>query len=653
MSVQFGRWNFAGETPALEYVEKVSALIAPYGPDSSGSYSRSGICILYRGFHTTKESRRETQPQICPSDAVITWDGRLDNRDELIGGLHDGVTREDSDVGVVAAAFEKWGTDCFAKLIGDWALSIWNPGLRSLILAKDPIGPRQLYYSFDDRQVTWCTVLDPLVLFADKTFRLCEEYLAGWLSMFPATHLTPYVGISSVPPSSCVFLGPRKHIVAKYWDFDPSKSVRYRSDGEYEEHFRAVFFKAVQRRLRSDAPVLAELSGGRDSSSIVCAADEIIARGEAEAPRLDTISYYDDSEPNWNERPYFTSVEKKRGHLGWHINASWEIKVKSPDSEACPTSYPFVPTSRHNHRVSTEMRMCLASNGNRVILAGIGGDEIVGGVPTPIPELQDLIVTAQFGLLGRRLIAWALAKRKSCFQLLLETITGFLPFTSLGLPHYMGPANWLQTKFVNRNRRALSGYHRRLHLFGPLPTFQDNISTLNALRRQLASSQLTRDGVYEKRYPFLDRTLVEFMFAIPREQSIRPSQRRSLVRRALVGIVPDEILNRKTKAVVARAPLVNISSNWTHFAELCQYMISGSLGIVDSRQFFEALQRARGGREIYWLGLLRALYIEEWLRSLRELEFVNFDSAHQQELVLPDSTPGSPTIAQKQQKATA
>jgi asparagine synthase (glutamine-hydrolysing) len=136
MSVQFGRWNFEGQAPAPEYIEKVNAALAPYGPDSDESYSNGGIRILYRAFHTTKESRLETQPHISSSGVVITWDGRLDNRNELIRELSDSLTDDSTDVAIVAMAFEKWGPDSFAKLVGDWALSIWNPGNRSLVLAK-------------------------------------------------------------------------------------------------------------------------------------------------------------------------------------------------------------------------------------------------------------------------------------------------------------------------------------------------------------------------------------------------------------------------------------------------------------------------------------------------------------------------------------
>src|SRR5216684_5684819 len=87
MSVQFGRWNWEGQPPASDYIEKVSAVLAPYGPDSNEAYSNGGVKILYRALHTTKESHRETQPHTSPSGAVITWDGRLDNRAELISEL--------------------------------------------------------------------------------------------------------------------------------------------------------------------------------------------------------------------------------------------------------------------------------------------------------------------------------------------------------------------------------------------------------------------------------------------------------------------------------------------------------------------------------------------------------------------------------------
>jgi len=124
MSAQFGRWNWEGRPLAADYFEKVNATLAPYGPDSNESYSKGAVKILYRAFHTTKESRRESQPHVSPSGAVITWDGRLDNRAELISELRDVLTLDSTDVAIVAAVYEKWGSDCFPRLMGDWAF-LW------------------------------------------------------------------------------------------------------------------------------------------------------------------------------------------------------------------------------------------------------------------------------------------------------------------------------------------------------------------------------------------------------------------------------------------------------------------------------------------------------------------------------------------------
>jgi asparagine synthase (glutamine-hydrolysing) len=641
MSVQFGRWNLDGRPIDSGYLERVGAALAPYGPDGGSSYGDTNISILYYAFHTTKESRLEAQPHISPSGALITWDGRLDNRAELITELRSSLAINSTDVEIVSTAYESWGTNCFAKLIGDWALSIWNPTDRSLILAKDPIGTRHLYYSFGSNQITWCSILDPLVLFADKSLAICEEYIAGWLSMFPAVHLTPYVGVHSVPPSSSVLLRPGKQTVSKYWDFDAAKKIRYRTDAEYEEHFRTVFSKAVQSRLRSDSPILAELSGGRDSSSIVCVADTIIAHGVAETPRLDTISYYDDSEPNWNERPYFTKVEEKRGRAGWHIDIGLQDshKVAFFGPRLFP-GYHFAPTPGHNAHLSAQVQMCLASQGNRVMLSGLAGDEVMGGVPIPTAGLQDLLASGRFGMFAHQLKAWALQKRRPWFHLFLEVALRFLPPAFVGFPEDLQPSRWLQSKFVSRHWAALAGYPRRVKLFASPPSFQDNISTLNMLRRQLASKPLPFEPVYEKSYPYLDRSLLEFMYALPREQSVRPTQRRSLMRRVLAGLVPAEVLNRKRKAFVARAPLISISSEWTNLVEMAQNMITGSLGIVDSEHFFSALEKARRGEDLNSLRLTRAIYIEGWLRNLLRLGIVNFATAQKLELRIQDSVKG-------------
>jgi asparagine synthase (glutamine-hydrolysing) len=613
MSVQFGMCNFDGRSVHSEDLDRLRPVLAPYGPDREGRFCKDNLGILYRSFFTTTESRREVQPYVSRSWTVVTWDGRLDNRQELIGQLEGELSHAPTDVEIVTAAYERWGTGCFAKLIGDWALSVWNPHDHTLILAKDFLGARHLYYSIENEEVTWCTILDPLLLLAGRTFAVDEEYVAGWLSFFPAPHLTPYVGVRSVPPSCFVRVAKGTCGTCKYWEFDAAKRIRYGTDAEYEEHFRSVFGESVRRRLRSDSPILAELSGGMDSSSIVCMADEIISRGQAETSRLDTLSYYDDSEPNWNERPYFSQIEAKRGRLGCHIDVSsqtWNLIPETGSFEATPGCI------AGRTKVAVEFSACLISQGSRAVLSGIGGDEVTGGVPTPAQELADLLSRCSIGTLAHKLKVWALVQRRPWFHLLAETIRMFLPPDLVGLPEKKRPPTWLDSDFINRHRAAMRGYETRLTLCGALPSFQDNVATLNALRRQLGCDHPSAEPLYEARYPFLDRDLLEFLYAVPREQLVRPGQRRSLMRRSLSGIVPDALLNRRRKAYVARAPLASLSRQATELAQLGGQMVSTSFGIVDAKGFSDVIQRARDGQMVLMVTLMRTLQLESWLRAL-------------------------------------
>ncbi len=636
MSVQFGRWNFDGRLCTPEYCEKVSSTLADYGPDSNEKYAQGGITILYRAFHTTKESHREKQPQVSSSGAVITWDGRLDNRKELIFELGRPLASDSTDVDIVATSYQRWGVDCLRRLIGDWALSVWNPRERSVLLAKDAIGARPLYYLFGDNHLIWSTLLDPPVLFSGRPFEIDTEYIAGWFAHTPAAHLTPYKDIRAVPPSSFVLLRLGKPAaIRKYWDFDPGKKIRYRADAEYEEHFRSALATAVQRRLRSDRPILAELSGGLDSSSIVCMADDLIARGRVDCPRLDTISWYDDSydhlEPDSNELHWVKKVEERRGRTGQHINER-ELKQqdtgpkKSFSSELRVGAFAVTPG---NHRRLSEFYQryaaTLKAHGYRVTLSGMTGEMATGGgIPTPTPELQNYLARARFITLTRQLKAWATKMRVSQLPLLWEAVRGFLPLALTDArrnPVQGSP--WFRDSFVRKNREALLDYPRILKLFGPLPSFQDHLIGLDGERRILSHWPLLGypELYREVRLPYVDRDLLEFVYAIPREKIVGVGVRRALMRRALVGIVPDELLNRKRKFFVPpdRNPQQkqDAAEEWHRFDDLdLRQMVSGSLGLLDAAQFCKSIEEARSKGESPSSGMVRTAEIELWLRHV-------------------------------------
>lgn len=612
MSVQFGRWNLKNRPDEPERGH-VRTMLAPFGPDGSFHYRKDDVEILYYAFHTTPESRSETQPQpvVLPSGTVLTWNGRLDNRVNCVALAGEAALAMSSDGTIAAACYARLGTDCFREFLGDWALSVWNPGERFLLLARDGMGIQPLYYSANASRILWSSTLDPLASEAAGA-SLELEYLAGWLGMFPATHCTPFRGVYSVPPSCFVCFSNGRSSSTQFWDFDPGKTFRYKNDPEYESHFLSVFGQSLRRRLRSFAPVMAELSGGMDSSSIVSVSDLILSQGNRETPRLDTVSYYDNREPNWDEQPYFESVERKRGRAGCHIDVGSQVFFH----EALRAKR-FRPTPSENGTASDahkQFRELFLVNGYRVVLSGLGGDEVTGGVPSPSPELRDLIASGRIRTLCGRLKQWALIQRRPWTLLLWETLRDVLPVNFAISSRHNKPPSWVTPAFLRDYRHALTGYPRRVRLLGSRPGFDEAMITIEALRRQIAVLAPARDPIYEQRYPFLDRDLLEFLFAIPREQLVRPGERRSLLRRTLRGILPGEILDRKRKAFRVRSSLAALSTERRALHELTHGMLLDSLGIVSETEFRRTLDAARRADELS-VPLLRALALEIWLRD--------------------------------------
>jgi asparagine synthase (glutamine-hydrolysing) len=613
MSVQAGIWNFDGRPVSRTLIESYNRRLAKYGPDGESTFFNGSIAMLYRPFHTNSDSRLERQPHISPAGNIITWDGRLDNREELAAQLTDRPSIMMTDLDVIAAAFDRWGSDCFAKVIGDWAFAGWNPKEKTLTLAIDYMAIRHLHYYLKGESITWCTDLEALVLESGDQFDLDDEYVAGYLAYNPSPGRTPYLQIRSVEPGHFVRIHVGQAVSSAHFKFKPRLKICYKTDAEYEEHFRHVFRQAVRRRLRSDAPILADLSGGLDSSSIVCMADEILAKEGAETPRLDTYSHYDLGEPNGDDLQYLTIVEDKRGRAGHHLNIAQYPNSLLPDSESFMVAPGGLGSAPELER---ERARIWNSSGYRVRLCGIGGDEMLAGVPDPRPGLADLIVRARPLQFVRQVTAWSLVKRRPWPHIALRAAALLVPAPiQARLIKEAQLAPWLSTQFAKSFRVSARQLGPMDRLGFWLPSRQECARTVVAMSRLMAKSEDSIEG-REIGYPYLDQELVEFLLSIPREQLIRPGERRSLMRRALRSVVPDEILLRRTKGTAARRPLLAVAAEWKDLDKLLHSSLSAQCGYVNQLKFHDAMLAAKGGDAPQLVRLLRTLSFELWLQNL-------------------------------------
>ena len=617
MSVQAGMWSFDGKPPDRGLVEALSAALQQQGPDGESLYCEGPVALIYRPFHTTHESRLEKQPYVSQRGFVITWDGRLDNREELCGEFRRNLECAATDIVIVASAFDRWESDSFRRIVGDWAVTIWRPEEKEVIFASDFMGVRHVFYHLRPDQIRWSSDISPLVQLAGVKFRVDDQFVAGYLAHNPDGHSTPYREIREVPPGHFVRVRPGETRTERFWRFSPRTRIHYKTDGDYEEHFRYVFRQSVRRRLRSDSPVLAELSGGLDSSSIVCMADDILASDGADAPRLDTLSYYDKMEPRGDDWVYFQKIEAKRGRRGIHIDCGKMAKSR--------TSLVFGEFSSFPGALGVSDELCdvradtVRKGDYRVVLSGLGGDEFMGGIPDPRAQLGDLILKGRLFRLTHQLSAWSLIKRRPWMHLLWDSAIDTLPpaFAQYLLPEGK-IETWYRRDFARRTRLR---YRQSAvsETFGFwLPTRRSVIGGVQAMAYNLAKMASPTRALEETTYPYLDQNLIEFVLATPADQWLRPGERRSLMRRALAGIVPPEILARKTKQIGARTPAVMLDGHWGEIQAVYCQSISSRLGYVDDAELLKIMNDVRAGKTVPIVRVLWTISLEFWLRDLAQ-----------------------------------
>ncbi len=590
--------------------------LASLGPDGGGQFKSGPVGIVYSAFHTTKESRQEIQPLTSANGHSLCWDGRLDNREDLISILRDELRGDFTDAGIVMAAYLKWGIDFLPKLIADFALSLWDPSLRSLILARDVIGSRDLYYHVNHRGAIWSTDLKQLLRLSRVKPEVDENYIAGYFTLLPQSSESPFKNINLVPPAHAVIIKDRDVQARRFWGLDPDYEIRYRSDAEYEEHFRHLFTEAVRCSLRSDRPVWSDLSGGLDSSSIVCMADQLIKAGDSEAPQLQTISCIRDESVSSNELKFVRYVEERIGKQGYHLRES-EFPVLSAEATEVSSIPNVLDIFASHHK---QINNVMAANDARVRLCGSGGDQIFNSVPSPSGGLADCLVRGKFVQLHTDLCTWSRDRNKPYLKLLWEDAVE--PFLSPKL-------QLLFKRVLNKRFSYLydPGFVKRTHIkermLSPTDPFgfrlpssrKQSVNFLTAVRSISAGyARALLQGI-ELRFPILHRPLVEFMQAIPRDQRMRPGEKRSLQRRALKDLLPPEVLNRKGKGNPSEAVFRSLTREYARLYPMLSDSYVARYGYVNQQALTRALERSRyGDKRIS--EIFRIISLEFWLRSL-------------------------------------
>lgn len=611
MSILWGVMKDRGPVQPRE-IQHLSLPTLRYGKGEPATFIQGNLGMGLLPVLSHARSERESRPLVDLTGNVLCFDGRLDNYRELEERLEQRAT-EPSDSEIVLAAFVRWGESCFSYLTGDWALALWSARQRALFLARDHAGTRSLYFARRPKQIQWSTYLDAFTS-PSEDLHLSEEYAAAYLSGALIRDLTPYREIRAVLPGHYVVVANGEYSQKEHWSPLIRKSIRYKDLKDYDEHFLSLFGKAVARRTGPGQPILAQLSGGMDSTSIVCMSDHMRRSSDPNAVLLDTLSYFDDSETSLDERCYFSITEAYRGKTGIHLEVPFAARgFDPPFSDA--GRYQFPGRDDFSVRLERTLFQKVWEKGYRSILSGVGGDEILGGIPTGLPELADLLVRGHLGRLFQRGIAWSLPQRVP----LIETMSATVRYTARLYiqtnPKRRPTPTWLTKALLNSSDGANRITNVVPNRIGAAPHHLENAFSWWQIMETLPHLSPPILFRPEYRYPMLDKNLVEYMFAIPPEQLVQPTRRRALMRRALQGIVPPQILDRRRKAFQIRGPMKAIAAAQAKLEQLLSQSSLSAMGFIDLDKFRAELNSAANGNAQWYQAILRTTSYELWLRT--------------------------------------
>ena len=538
------------------------------GPDDSGwlTYAagelrtgrewypgQSGNCellLLHRRLSIIDLTAAGWQPMSTTDGRYhVVYNGEIYNylefRRELERLGHQFHTRTDTEV--LLLSYAEWGADAVRRFVGMFAFAIFDLERRTLFLARDFLGIKPLYYSISDDQFAFASEIKALLELNPKRRRIDSSalllYLRHGISDLGETTLLS--GIRQVPAAHYLELpldGPLAANPVRYWN--PQISPVDASFEEAAQQLRELFLESVQLHLRSDVQVGAALSGGIDSSAIVACMREIDPRVEIHA-----FSYIAD-DVRVNEERWSDLLAASIAPTVHKIHAGPRDLLEDLDVLLRAQEEPFGSTTIYaQHRVFRAAREA----GIKVMLDGQGADELLGGYRYYIgAQFASLIRQHQFSKALKLLCSAGRLPDSSIVHVLLCSADYFLPkewqkpLRSLIAKEFT--PSWLNAAWFRENggEGANVNYCPGPHVLrSALLRTLTETSLPHLLRYEDRNSMAFS---IESRVPFLTPRLAEFALSLPEEHIIAlDGTSKAVFRRAMRGIVPQPILERKDK----------------------------------------------------------------------------------------------------------
>jgi asparagine synthase (glutamine-hydrolysing) len=532
-------------------LEAMAARLAHRGPDSEGVQIDGHVGLASRRLSIVDLSEAGRQPLANEdSSAWIVFNGAVYNYRELRPELeHAGHRfRSQTDTEVVLHAYEEWGSGCLDRFNGMFAFAVWDATHGRLFCARDRLGVKPFYYTERDGTLLFASEPKALLAALDSAPPPDEQAIADFIALdyVDAGARTFFSSIQQLVAGHSLLVDRDRVSVRRWWDITPhpADEQRITADDAVDE-FRALFDDAVRLRLRSDVPVGSCLSGGLDSSAVVCTVNEFLERSREAESVGKTQKTFSATFPGerFDESVYIDAVgaaarvEQHRVAVDGHdlLGTAREM-LRAQDEPVGSTSI-----------VAQWHVMRLARAGNvTVLLDGQGGDELLGGYHAFVGyHIADLLRTGQPAAAARELRAYHRGQAHSWLRSARLALVPLIPQRArtrlrqldkrsgaLLSPKLHGLPDEPRSAPPGFGKLEAERYHIYHHGLPALLRYEDRNSMAFSL---------------EARLPFLDYRLVDLSFRLEPSALIASGATKTLLRRALADRLPALVRERQDK----------------------------------------------------------------------------------------------------------
>ena len=552
----FGKVNFNKEDIIYEeYIKRACDKISHRGPDNYGFFNDGSVALGHRRLSIIDLSEAANQPMTNEDRSIwIVFNGEIYNFIELKKSLVEKGHRfaTNSDTEVVIHLYEEYGEECLSHLRGMYAFGIWDSRKQIIMLARDRIGKKPLFYSHNNKNLIFASEIKSILEDHSIPKKVNHKaiYYYNTFNYVPSPH-TAFEGIYKLPPAHFLIYENGDIRIKKYWELDYRNKfeIKSRIDREHlEEEIRIKIEEATKIRLISDVPVGAFLSGGIDSSAVVAYA----SKHSREKLKTFSIRF---NESDYDESSYARLIAEKFG------TEHYEFTVK-PDAMEIVNKlvYQFDEPFADSSSIPTYYVSKLAREHVTVALTGDGGDESFAGYPRYAANNISEILGAL--PLYRKIMGskWIRDKANN-YQRYSNPVTKVLRLLNTSsLEDYERYYKWISwnhnnklfTKEFEENVGVGEGLNLIMNLFSNAKADSVIDKSLSAdINMYLPDDLLVKVDIasmansLEVRCPLLDNKLMEFAARIPANMKTRYTDTKYILKKALEPILPNEVLYRK------------------------------------------------------------------------------------------------------------